>query len=232
MFDLKVPDRLKAAFSDSDFTIYAKKSSDDVELLIMEDIGKDAWTGEGLSAKDVSVFLADNQDSPVHVRINSSGGLVYDGMQIYNGLANHRAGVTVTIEGLAFSAASMIAMAGKRIRMHEASDIGIHRAWGAAIGNAKAMRGVAEWLDTIDTHLIDIYESRSGQSRASITKWIDGTDDGTLFPAKKAVELGFADEVIEVSRKGEKPEARIAESKDRLMSAMKSYFTAIDRYRK
>lgn len=218
MFDLKVPDTIRNELTDSGFRVFVNANSnelDPVELLIMEDIGED-WLGEGVSAKSVVGFVNEHRGRDINVRINSPGGLVYDGLVIYNALTAHDAPVTVTIEGLAFSAASFIAMAGDTIRMHEASDIGIHRAWGGAVGNSKAMRGVAEWLDTIDSHLIDIYQARTGQNRSQIEEWLDGTDDGTLFAAKDAVEHGFADEVIPSKQRNAKAVAASVKATNRI----------------
>lgn len=201
LFDLKAAERFKNTLSDDAFRVFVNADGGGpAELLIMDDIGE-SWYGEGVTAKDVVGFMNQHRDREINVRVNSPGGLVYDGLVIYNALASHEKQVTVTIEGLAFSAASFIAMAGDTIRMYEASDIGIHRAWGGAMGNAKAMRGVAEWLDTIDGHLIDIYEARTSASREQIEEWIDGTDDGTLFSAKEAVAAGFADEIIPAKTK-------------------------------
>lgn len=200
---LNISENLRNALSDQDFRVFVNKDSDGpIELLIMDDIGEN-WYGEGISAKSVVGFVNEHRGQDFNVRINSPGGLVYDGLVIYNALANHDGNVTVTIEGLAFSAASFIAMAGDTIRMHEASDIGIHRALAGVAGNAKAIRGVAEWLDNIDEHLLDIYSSRTNADRSQIEAWLDGTDDGTLFSAKDAVEHGFADELIPVKGRSE-----------------------------
>jgi ATP-dependent Clp protease protease subunit len=190
LFNLSVPNA--SDVSDPTFKVYAQES----ELLITEEIGQDFF-GEGLAPKDVVGFLNANPGN-IHVRLNSPGGYVYDGMQIYNALAQHKGTVTVTVEGLAHSAASLVAMAGDVIRMHEASDLGIHRAWAGAIGNSKTMRGLAEWLEKIDSHLATVYSARSGQPKEQIEQWLDGTDDGTIFTADEAVAAGFADEVIEI----------------------------------
>ena len=202
MFNLNVPRSLRNGMSDDKFRVYCNADAEGpVELLVMDEIGE-SWYGEGVKATDVVSFLSSNRGRDVNVRINSPGGLVYDGLVIYNNLKQHDGIVTVTIEGLAFSAASFIAMAGDTIRMHEASDIGIHRAWGGGVGNAKTMRGVAEWLDQIDSHLVEIYQAKTGAGENQINEWLDGTDDGTLFSAKEAVRFGFADELIPIKEAG------------------------------
>ena len=184
--------------------IYASKDeSEPVELLIHDEIGE-TWYGEGVSASSVVTFLNQHKSRDVNVSINSPGGLVYDGLVIYNRLAEHSGNVSVTIEGLAYSAASFIAMAGDTIRMHQASDFGIHRAMGVAFGNAKAAESLRDWLTTIDGHLVDMYVARTGQDPDQIETWMDGVDDGTLFSAAEALEHGFADEVIPLKTKTEK----------------------------
>ena len=201
-FNNSLPSKLMNAVSDSSWRVFVNAADDNspAELLIMDEIGED-WLGDGVSAKGVVDFLGKHRDRDIDVRINSPGGLVYDGLVIYNALANHEKKVNVIIEGLAFSAASFIAMAGDTISMHEASDIGIHRAMGFGMGNRRQFAGLIEWLDVIDHHLVDIYQARTNLSREDIEGYLDGTDDGTLFPAKKAVELGFADAIIPAKKR-------------------------------
>ena len=209
MFNLKnAPKCLVEQSNEAGMTygFHAAKDGTPAELLIYEQIGED-WYGEGVTAKAVRGLLNDIEGRDINVRINSPGGLVYDGLVIYNALKSHTGHVNVIIEGLAFSAASFIAMAGHTVQMYKASDLGIHRAWGGAVGNAKAMRATGEWLDTIDTHLVDIYEDKTGKSREDIEGWLDGTDDGTVFSATEAVEIGFADELVDTSKPEEKSTA-------------------------
>lgn len=195
MFNLDIPDGIRAAVSDSTFRVQAKAKPESVEILIHDTIGDEI---DGITASQVRSVLKANEGKPVNLVVNSPGGLVYDGLQIYNSLASHTGKVTATIEGLAYSAASFVVMAADRIRMYEASDIGIHRAWGFAMGNVKVMKDTAEWLSNIDNHLIEIYSKRTGMDKSKVEGYLDGSVDGTLFPAKKAVELGFADEVVSV----------------------------------
>ena len=76
------------------------------------------------------------------------------------------------------------------------------------------MRAVADWLSTIDEHLVDIYSTRTGATAAQVETWLDGDDDGTLFSAKAAFENGFADEIIPLNRgKEHKKRAKTAEKR-------------------
>lgn len=198
LFNLKEAPKAIIDSAPSALPVKVKKAEGDepAELLLMEQIGED-WWGDGIAATDVADFVRDQKGHPINVRINSPGGFVYDGMVMYNALASHDAQVTVTIEGLAYSMASVIAMAGDVVKMFKASDFGIHRAWGLAIGNQKDMRAEADWLAKIDQHLIEIYVEKTGKEASQIEKWMDGESDGTLFNAVEAKEAGFADEVID-----------------------------------
>lgn len=166
------------------------------ELEIFDHIGEDIY-GDGVSASSVSAFLARHRNDDVNVCINSFGGSCYEGFQMFNDLVNHRGRVVVEVKGIAFSAASVIAMAGDWVKMHKTSDWGIHRAMIMAFGNQKEMASMVKWLNTLDEHAIDIYQERSGQSRSKIVNWIDGESDGTVFSAQQCLELGFCDEVIQ-----------------------------------
>ena len=198
MFELNnIPAQIRAALSDDDFKIYAKQDAESIEILMFDDIGDMGW-GEGIAAADVAAMLSERPNSMVNARINSFGGLAYDGLAIHNAFKSHQGKITATIEGIAFSAASIVALGADHVRMHQSSDFGIHRALGGAIGNAKVMRGYADWLDRVDGHLHEIYEHKTGASPKQVTEWLDGVDDGTVFSAKEAHEHGFADEVIKL----------------------------------
>ncbi len=201
--NLTLPKNTQEFYSSQSFKVYCKDAESDsepAELLIMDQIGEDFF-GDGVSPQNVIGFLNNNKGRPVNVRINSPGGLVYDGLVMYNNLLAHDGEVTATIEGLAYSAASFLAMAADKIRMYEASDIGIHYAWGGGIGNKEVLRDAANWLESIDDHLLNIFESRTGQDRNQLAEWMGGDVDGTLFSARDAVEYGFADEVIGTPKK-------------------------------
>lgn len=193
MFNLDIPDSIRAAVSDANFLVVANAKNDSVEIVIHDTIGDEF---DGITASQVRSVLKANAGKRVDLVVNSPGGLVYDGLQIYNALKAHDGFVTATIEGLAYSAASFVVMAADKIRMYEHSDIGIHRSWGFAMGNVKVMQDTAEWLSNIDQHLIGIYSERTGLGSSEIEGYLDGKVDGTLFPAKQAVALGFADELI------------------------------------
>jgi len=189
-------------------------------LSIMDDIGEN-YFGEGVRAVDVSEFLESNP-GPVNAKINSFGGSVYEGLAIFNALIEHGE-VNGSVEGIAYSAASIVAMGCKTLRMKQASDIGIHRAWTLTQGNSKELQATIEWLNTVDEHQVDIFAEKTGQERGQIESWLDGTSDGTTWTASKAFELGFCDEVIE--RDSTKVETPVSKSRSHIAAtaAVKMY---------
>ena len=208
-FQLQMPEAIKAAVADSGFRVKVQNAKDDApaELQVMDDIGE--W---GVAAPDVSDFLAANKGRPITAKINSFGGDVYAGLSIANDLSHHDAEVTTIVNGVAYSAATPIFLAGDVRKMHEASDFGIHRAWSGAVGNQNVMLAMAEWLETIDNHIADLYAAFSDESLDTVNAWLDGKDgmSGTVFSAKEALEAGFASEVIP-AKKPEKKDAPAAE---------------------
>ena len=149
----------------------------------------------GLTAKAFAEELDDlGAIDELSVRINSPGGSVFEGLAIYNTLLSHPAKVTVDIDGLAASIASIIAMAGDEVRMAKSAKMMIHNPWTIAIGDAAEMRKAADQLDGSRDSLLDIYAGRSSKSRAELLAMMD---DETWFGADAAKSAGLADTVIE-----------------------------------
>lgn len=158
------------------------------EVLIYDEIGY--W---GISAKQfIDDFKKIPAEAKVALRINSPGGDVFDSLAIHNVIKRHAGEVNGTVDGIAASGASIIAMAAKRLEMPENSFLMIHNSSGLAVGNADDMRELADVLDKIDTALVSTYVTRTGQSEKKIQQMLA---DETWLTAKEAVDLGFADEV-------------------------------------
>ena len=100
----------------------------------------------------------------INICINSGGGSVFAGIAIYNILMRHKANKTVYIDGLAASAASVIAMAGNKIIMPENAMMMIHRTWTIAAGNSEELLKMCEILDRSDANLVEIYTKKTGQT--------------------------------------------------------------------
>lgn len=163
-------------------------AADTAEVEIYSDIGPP----DGLDAKR---FLDDLKAlGPVKnltVRINSCGGDCFTATAVYNGLRRHQSRKTVVVDGVAASAASVIAMAGDTIRMPENALLMVHRPYALVLGNASDMQAMVEALDRIEAGMVAAYR-RSRQTEAKIKALLAAE---TWMSAKEAVELGFADEV-------------------------------------
>jgi len=167
------------------FTITNAADAPAAEISIHDEIG--AW---GVSAKD---FLAQLRSiaaaTPIHLSLHSPGGEVFDGLAIYHAL-KARGNVTVRIEGLAASMASVIAMAGTRIEMPRNAFLMIHNPSGFAMGDAADMRQLADLLDKIKSSLVAAYRDRTKKTDEDI---MDMMDAETWLTGEEAVEHGFAD---------------------------------------
>lgn len=162
-----------------------------------------------ISSKDVLNFLKKNEENDVKILINSPGGSVFEGFAIYNMLLNHKKKVEVEIVGMAASAASIIAMAGTKIKAYESSCIMIHNSWNFAAGNKNDLRIAAELLDKVDDVMKDIYLKRINVNREKLTEMLDNE---TFIFANEAIELNLLDE-IKVTKIVEKDDAVFAKRK-------------------
>lgn len=172
------------------FTAQAKGKK--AEIVIFDEIGE-SFFSEGVTAKTVKDQLEGFGDvDTITVRINSPGGAVFDGLAIYNLLAQSPAKIIVEIDGLAASAASVIAMAGDEIRMAENALMMVHAASGFVMGDADDMREQADLLDKITANLIDIYVSRSGKDRKAIAALVSAE---TWMTAEEALAEGLITDI-------------------------------------
>ena len=148
----------------------------------------------GTTPARISGALRSIGNRPATVRLNSPGGNVFDGLAIFNLLRGHKPGVKVEVLGLAASAASVIAMAGDEIRMARASELMIHRAQGGAMGNSDTFRQMTGVLDKVDGVLAQLYADRTG---LAVTEAARLMAEESFFTADQAVELGFADALLQ-----------------------------------
>lgn len=132
----------------------------------------------------------------ITVWINSPGGDCVAAAQIYNMLMEYKGGVTVKIDGIAASAASVIAMAGTKVLMSPVSMLMIHNPMTLAFGNVGEMEKAIAMLDEVKESIINAYEIKTGMSRAKLSHLMDVE---TWMDANKAVELGFADDILKRS---------------------------------
>jgi len=166
--------------------------TDKAEIYIYEDIGEDFWTGGGITAKNFQKELSDIKAPQIDLHINSYGGVVFDGITIYNLLKNHPANITTYIDGIAASIASVIALAGNRVLMADNALFMIHKASGVVFGNSDDMRDFAEKLDKINGSIATTYISKTKKDEAEINDMMAAE---TWMTAQEALEAGFIDEI-------------------------------------
>jgi ATP-dependent Clp protease protease subunit len=166
-----------------------------LELLVYEDIGVDWWTGGGVTAKTVKDQI--DQAGPfntITVRINSPGGDAFEGVAIFNILRSSGKPVNVFVDGIAASAASIIAMAGDTRVMGAGSMLMIHNAWSSCVGYAEDMRKMADTLDKVSASVAETYISRAGVTKAKAKELMDSE---SWLSASESLELGLATAIAE-----------------------------------
>lgn len=174
------------------FEIKAQKDS--AEIWLYEDIGE-GWFG-GISAKKFADELKAAGDvKDIYVRINSVGGNVFDGIAMYNSLKRHQAHISVSIDGIAASIASVIAMAGDKIDMAENASMMIHDPWTLAFGSAPDLRKQADELDKIRDNIATTYQAKSSLDADRISGMMA---EETWMTASEALDFGFVDTLTDV----------------------------------
>ena len=172
------------------------KAGEPAALYIFDEINP-MW---GIGAQEVVDQLKTIDASAIDVHINSPGGNVFDGIAIMNALRNHKASITVKVDGLAASIASVIAMAGDSIVVSLGAQMMVHNPSGFAMGDAKTMRELADTLDKSRASIASIYADRAG---GTTDAWGTAMDAETWYTAQEAVDAGLADKVDDSSQAGD-----------------------------
>lgn len=175
------------------------KAGETPKLYIYDEIGY--W---GDTAKDLADALKDVQGDTIDVHLNSPGGDIFDGLAIYQALKDHPANVTVRIDGLAASIASVIAMAGDKIVMAPKASLMIHDGWTMSVGNAEELRKTADLLDKQSQIIASVYADRNALGYGE-DHFRALMREETWFTADEALEAGLVDEV-EGKKAAEVPE--------------------------
>lgn len=168
-----------------------KAQSEEAEIWLYDEIGE-GWFS-GVTAKQ---FIKDLKSlgkvKKIHLHLNSPGGDVFEGMAIYNSLKSHKARKYVSIDGLAASIASIIAMAGDEITMAMNSMMMIHEAWTYAVGPASELRHAADMIEKVNETIIATYLNRTKIDREKI---IELMKNETWMTANEASNFGFIDKI-------------------------------------
>lgn len=172
----------------------AKIDGDQATIWIYDVIGYNWLSDSGIVAADFVKELADLDVKTIHLRINSPGGNFFDARAMKTALEQHPARVISHIDGIAASAASVLALAGDEIEIAEGGFFMIHKAMGCQCGNSEDMLGMAELLEKADSVLVVDYQKKSGKEKAQIEEWMKVE---TWFTAEEALEAGFVDKIFE-----------------------------------
>lgn len=189
-------------------------TADEVDVLIYDEI---SWFG--VAAEEFVSELRSVTAPTMNVRINSPGGSVFDGITIANAIMAHPANVTVYVDGLAASIASVIALSGDRVVMMPRSQMMIHDASGLCIGNAADMRDMVDLLDKQSDNIAGAYAERAG---GTPEEWRERMQAETWYSAEEAVAAGLADEVAPAPRRKEpEPQAPAARAEQLIRAAFR-----------
>ena len=160
-------------------------------------IAEESWFDDDITPKAFKAELNAGEGDIV-IWLNSPGGDCIAASQIYAMLMDYKGKITVKIDGIAASAASVIAMAGTRVQMAPTALMMIHNPLTVAIGDSEEMQKAISMLTEVKESIINAYEIKTGQSRTKLSHMMDAE---TWLNANKAIELGFADQIMEDEKK-------------------------------
>ena len=185
------------------FWNWARDEDSGVRTLYLDGtIAEESWFDDDVTPKAFKAELNAGEGDIV-IWINSPGGDCIAASQIYAMLMDYKGKVTVKIDGIAASAASVIAMAGTTVLMAPTALMMVHNPLTIAIGDSEEMQKAIAMLDEVKESIINAYEIKTGQSRAKLSHLMDAE---TWLNANKAIELGFADGILEDEKKRVQPE--------------------------
>jgi ATP-dependent protease ClpP protease subunit len=169
------------------------------------------------TADDLAAFLASAAGQPVEIVVNSPGGSAYEGAAMLAEMQRYPGRVAVLIEGIAASAASLVAMGGDEILIDAAAVLMIHNPASLTIGTAADHRASADTLDKLGGIYADAYAARSGNRVADVLEWMAAE---TWMTAEEAVALGFADRVTGKPETSQ-PRARMVQARAQWAATMR-----------
>jgi len=181
--DLFTPKSIKNAAKNDDFRVFWAESDAGIEVLLFGTVG-DA-----------------NRNKPVTMRVNSFGGLAFDGLAIYNALADHPAPTRGIIESVAASAASLAVLGADRVLMQANAIFHIHEGLAAGVGHIADLRETIDWLEKFNAAAVATYAAKTGKSEKELAAALLGANgDGTKYTAAEALQMGFIDEILQARK--------------------------------
>ena len=151
----------------------------------------------GISADDFRDCLKDHAGADVTIHLDSQGGSVSDGLAMYNAIMQHDGEVTIHIDTIAASIATVIACAASKVIINSNAKFMVHRCWTQAMGNCKDFRSTADIMEMMDTDIADTYADKTGQSKEDLLAMMDAE---TWLDAEAALAHGFVDEIHKIER--------------------------------
>lgn len=177
--------RGRSLFQHKPRSIVSQAKDDEAEIVLYDEISDWGVTAEGFR-QELEAITA----KTIHLRINSPGGSVFDAMAMFNSLRAHPAHVVSHIDGLAASAATVVALGGNEVRIAANAFFMIHDPWLWTAGNAAQLRKDADLLDKLGGSIVDTYAAKTEATVADVKAWMEAE---TWFTAAEAVDAGFAD---------------------------------------
>lgn len=188
-----------------------------VELMIYDTIGSDPWSDGGITAEDIRNSLKEipRGRNTLHLRVNSKGGDVHEGMAIMQAFDEFPGKIIAFIDGIAASTASWMILSADEIRAPRASQVFIHDAMAFGLGNAAELMKTADQLDKTSDQIAAMYSAKTGKSKKYMR---DLMRDETLLTGEEAEELGLVDTIIEGKAIRNFKPAEMVEMKNRLQA--------------
>lgn len=194
---------------------------ENTDVFIYDEIGGSMGVDAATFAKE----LNDISTPRITVRINSPGGSLFDGIAIYNTLVQHPSQVLTRVDGIAASAASIVAMGGDELEMMVGSQLMIHDASAAMAGNAGDMEAMAAFLNRQSDNITNVYVRKAGGTKE---EWRERMLAETWFFAEEAVEIGLADRIYTPPKDGASEEQGSEEVPADLAEAVEDAFADIE----
>ena len=160
---------------------------------------------DGHISADDFIDALNQHTSDITIHLDSPGGSVTDGLAIHNAILNYDGEITVHVDTLCASIATVVACAADRVVMNSNGKYMIHRAWTVAMGNAKDFRGMADIMEMMDKDIAETYVAKAG---GEAEDWLAMMDKETWFDAEKALEVGLVDEIVDMKKKYKDEDAK------------------------
>jgi ATP-dependent protease ClpP protease subunit len=203
IINLNCPEHVINSVKDENFRVIYSETPQGLEIFLTGIVGDEYTQSDSAS---ISKVLSANKGKPVTMRVNSPGGLAFDGLAIHNALAAHDGPTTGIIESLAASAASLAVLGCDTVKMYSNATYHIHEGLSFAYGHIAELQDSIEWLQSFNAAAVNTYSAKTIQDEKAMAKALLGDKgDGTKYSAEQAKAAGFVDEIIPIGNNKSKP---------------------------